>query len=468
MRSCFNDEPSGSFFVQIPCVGRLRVPGLIAMVVMFSATVVRGDVPVQLKLSGDWKVEAVLPAEESRPELSATLDVPVAPVVSVVNEEHKGFPEYNPNTAGYARGAKLQGVRNQELTTRFLLVPESLVVRAGPEESSAAFVLGKDYDVEMSWGTIGRLPGGAIREGQPVYVSYRHGLSRLDSVVLTADRKIVYREGAPATCINLPPAIADGEKRLANIWIPGLITRLTEDNLFPILETAYPEPARVSPSIAEQQIPKAMAKIRAGEPLRILAWGDSVTEATYLRDYAKTRWQVQFVEKLRKRFPNAKIELVTEAWGGRNTSSYLGVPPGELHNYQETVLGAKPDLVISEFVNDAGLPAAVAEKNYSKILNDFQAIGAEWIILTPHYVRPDWMGLTRERDIDDDPRPYVKWIREFAEKHNIAVAEGSLRYGRLWRQGVPYTTLMTNVINHPNPSGMTLFADALMELFPEK
>jgi hypothetical protein len=28
-----------------------------------------------------------------------------------------------------------------------------------------------------------------------------------------------------------------------------------------------------------------------------------------------------------------------------------------------------------------------------------------------------------------------------------------LRYGRLWRQGIPYLTLMENNINHPNVFG---------------
>jgi hypothetical protein len=41
-----------------------------------------------------------------------------------------------------------------------------------------------------------------------------------------------------------------------------------------------------------------------------------------------------------------------------------------------------------------------------------------------------------------------------------------LRYGRLWRQGIPYLTLMENNINHPNVFGHTLFADSLMALFP--
>jgi hypothetical protein len=75
------------------------------------------------------------------------------------------------------------------------------------------------------------------------------------------------------------------------------------------------------------------------------------------------------------------------------------------------------------------------------------------------------MKLTRERDIDDDPRPYVRGLRQFAAKHDVALADASLRYGRLWRQGIPYNTLMLNAINHPDGRGMRLFADALIALF---
>jgi hypothetical protein len=177
------------------------------------------------------------------------------------------------------------------------------------------------------------------------------------------------------------------------------------------------------------------------------------------------RWQEQFVTRLRERFPKARIELVTQAWGGHNTGSYLAEPPGSPHNYRETVLAVKPDLIISEFVNDAGLQPSQVEERYSKLWSDFKAIGAEWIILTPHYVRPDWMGLTRERDIDEDPRPYVQGLRHFAARHDVALADASLRYGRLWRQGLPYSTLLVNAINHPDVRGMRIFADTLMALF---
>ena len=158
--------------------------------------------------------------------------------------------------------------------------------------------------------------------------------------------------------------------------------------------------------------------------------------------------------------------MLTEAWGGRNTGSYLAEPPGSPHNYREKVLAVKPDLIVSEFVNDGGLKPAQVSERYGKLLADFQGIGAEWIILTPHYVRPDWMGLNRERDVDDDPRPYVAGLREFAPQHQIALADASRRYGRLWRQGIPYSSLMLNSINHPDARGMKIFADSLMELFP--
>ena len=171
------------------------------------------------------------------------------------------------------------------------------------------------------------------------------------------------------------------------------------------------------------------------------------------------------MNRLKKRFPKAEIDLVTEAWGGQSTASYLAEPPGAEHNYQEKILAAKPDLIILEFVNDAPLNPDQVEQRYSRLLGDFQAIGAEWIILTPHYVRPDWMGLTREREIDEDPRPYVAGVRAFAAKHGIALADASLRYGRLWRQGIPYSSLMHNNINHPDIRGMKLFADSLMVLF---
>jgi len=419
--------------------------------------------PVDLKITGDWTVKV---STKEAPAAVTVLQIAPPNIIMVHAEKFVSLPIFNPKTSGWSKGAQLSGIRTQETTTPFLLVRDSLELRAGPTADALRFRRGEDYEIDPQWGTIGRLATGRIKAGQPVYASYRHAQLRLDAVIRSRAGEIILRSGQPRAAAPEPPKIEAGETLLAHIWLPGQLAKLTPDNLFPILETTYPESPKTSPSVAERLTPQALKKLKAGERLRILAWGDSVTDASYLANPSIERWQEQFVTRLRQRFPSSNIELSTEAWGGRNTASYLHEPPGSQHNYQEKVLGAKPDLIISEFVNDADLKLEQVEERYTKLLTDFQSLGAEWIILTPHYVRPDWMGLTRERDVDEDPRPYVAGLRTFAREHKVALADAARRYGRLWRQGIPHSTIMLNSINHPNAQGMTIFADALMELFP--
>ena len=291
-------------------------------------------------------------------------------------------------------------------------------------------------------------------------MDYAHVPQRLDSAVLTRSGQVAIREGTPHPAMPEPAPLTEGERRLANFYLPGPMGRLVESHLFPILETVYPEERSRGPSPAETFLPRTMARLRSGEPLKILAWGDSVTAAG--------RFQPLFLAHLRRRFPQAEIELVTEAWPGKNTLDYLAESPGSGFNFSEKVLAQKPDLILSEFVNDASLREAPGETQtrYEWIREAFRVIGAEWILLTPHYVKPNWMGLDRQRNIDDDPRPYVRFLREFARNNQIALADASRRYGRLWRQGIPYLTLMENGINHPNLAGHQILADSLLALFP--
>ncbi len=426
---------------------------------------VEPDAPM-LRIVGDWQVEASLRASSGDGKTVSVVSVAPPIEKTVIGERHERLPVFNPNAGGWVKGAVLRGVFAQECSTPGLLAPQSLRLLDGTNREAAVFEPAKDYAFDPAWGTVGRLTAGRIGANQPVFASYSHGTLRLDSIVLGTDGRIGVRQGTPVSAAPKPPELRAGERRLANLWLPGRIARLGPEHLFPILESAYPEKPRGGVSIAERLTPRSLKKLREGEPLRILAWGDSVTVGTYLDRWQRDRWQEQFAARLRERFPRARIELLTEAWGGRNTSSYLGEPPGSPHNYQEKVLNTRPDLVVSEFVNDAGLGPQQVEERYSKLLADFNKIGAEWIILTPHYVRPDWMGLSKERDCDEDPRPYVKGLREFAARHQVALADASLRYGRLWRQGIPYNSLMLNSINHPDERGMKIFADALMELFP--
>ncbi|KLU07568.1 hypothetical protein RISK_000646 [Rhodopirellula islandica] len=413
--------------------------------------------PAEVRLTGAWTVSVTVPGAQS---VAAELKLAGPEIVTVTHEKHDRLPDFDAKTtAGWRKGVRLKGVIAAECTVEGLLDPTSVVVRAGLEPAAKTFQRGIDYEADLVSGTVGRLPQGAIAPDQPVYIDYQHTKQRIDSVVLNGHHQIVLKKGTPHASMPEPPALDAGQIRLANIYLPTRLDALSKDHVFPILETAYPETTANGSSVAETLLPESLKKLQSGEPLKILAWGDSVSTFN--------RYQSMFVERLKSRYPNAKIELVTEAWGGRNTGSYLSEPPGSEHNYQEKVLNRQADLIVSEFVNDAGLSEVQVEERYGKILADLRERDAEWIILTPHYVRPSWMGFSSQQNIDDDPRAYVQGVRAFAQQNQIAVAEGSLRYGRLWRQGIPYITLMENNINHPNVNGHRIFADSLMALFPK-
>ncbi len=412
--------------------------------------------PPRMEPADAWQVKV------TSGEISAVLTVDPPDLVTVADEKYDTLALFQ--GPFWRCGTPLIGTKAEACSVADALENASLTVRDGPGAAAKTYALDKDYKLEPRWGGFGRIEGGAIPADKPVFASYRYAMMRLDSAVLTADKKIVLRKGVPHVATPRPPELAAGETRVGNVWLSGRIDKLTPTNLFPIMEAAYPEPPRAGPTVAEKLLPKTLAKLQAGAPVRILAWGDSVTECIYL-PFAQ-KWQEQFAARLRERFPKASIVMLSEGWGGRATASYRAEPPGSPHNYAEKVLALKPDLIVSEFINDASLNEAAVLDNYGAILKDFKNLGAEWAILTPHYSRADWMGLKQEREIDQDPRPYVRGVRLFGENNHVAVADASLRWGRLWRQGLPYSTLLMNNINHPDERGMKLFADALMELFP--
>jgi len=410
--------------------------------------------PAQIEITGDWTIQV------TDGGAAASFDLEKPAVVDVVNEKYDTLALYNPNGPEWHRATVLNGTQAQECSIQGALLPETVIVRLTPD--GEPLVNGTDYQLDGPNGNVGRLEGGNIPADAPVYITYSYIPMRIDSIFRNADGTLSLAAGTPHVANPEIPALGEGQSRVVNIYFnAGPTAKLTEDQIFPILDDgALDIPAEAA---AEKLLPKIWAKLQSGEPVKILAWGDSVTACGYIPD--NERWQVQFVDRLKERFPTANIELVTEAWGGRNSDTYFAQPAGAEHNYQEKVLDVHPDLIVSEFVNDAGFDAAKVEQNYGRMRDDFAQIGAEWIILAPHYVRPAWMGLSSQRNIDNDPRPYVVAIRDFAARNNIALADGSALYGQLWRRGIPYITLMKNNINHPNGFGMSLFVDALMILF---
>jgi lysophospholipase L1-like esterase len=284
-------------------------------------------------------------------------------------------------------------------------------------------------------------------------------------VVVNAAGKTRLIVGEPGLGIQLPPEKKADETHLATVWLSGKVKTLTEANLLPVDGT--PVPTSGWEGSAETLCPKTLGKLRAGEPVTIVAWGDSVTHGGGVRSSQDAWYQHVFLKRLQARFPRSEITLHTAAWPGGNSRGYMGASAGGKYDFKRDVLDPKPDLVTIEFVNDAGWKGDGLKQHYTKIREILQGNGSEIILITPHFVRPDWMGVSSIK-FDDDPRPYVQGLREFARENRLPLADASLYWGHLWREGIPYMTLLGNSINHPDERGHRFFADALMGVFPEK
>jgi lysophospholipase L1-like esterase len=418
-----------------------------------------------VEVVGDWQVRVMagtVTVGKNRVKIKApvTLSVPPATVVHVKDERYDGLPLFSDGAAPWAKGVKLKELTTFETTAADMLIPESFVLKNYGGDGDH-FKLGTDYALEGRWATLGRLRGG-IEADKVVWADYDMGRGRLDSVVVNRKGEVRLVSGEPHNATPKPLVVAAEEIVLANIWVPGRLQKLTADNLYPITEPVYHAPKSASPP-AVQLLPKTWALLHGDKPLHIMAWGDSVTDGGQASG-TQYQYQSRFVTLLKQKFPQADVHLTTVAWGGRNTDSFLNEPPGSPHNFAEKVLAARPDLIVMEFVNDAYMTPEVVEQKYSALLKQFQEIGAEWVILTPHFVRPDWMGAASVR-VETDPRPYVAGLRQFAAKHKVALADASLHWGHLLKEGIPYTTLLSNSINHPDDRGHEIFAQSLMELF---
>jgi len=347
-------------------------------------------------------------------------------------------------------------------------VPHSLIpgtVRIY-DRGGAEYRLDQDYVLDETWCAVALKPGGRLKENTPYLVDYTLGPKALDAVALDSRGRVSLIRGAPAVTCPLPPDPPPDGITLAHVYWPGAgLAALTQENVFPV-GPPFQRPAAAREM--SKRIPRTMAKLRAGEPLTIVCWGDSVTVGGDAEPRSQ-RYSDVFGREIRKRHPNVRIVNVSQ--GGSNSAHWL-----DDHHPQATkiwgekrpkwgmVTGPAPDLVTIEFVNDAWLANEAAfRKRYDEILRRLHDAGAEVILITPHFTMRSMMGFTGLRQ--PESRGYVANLRRYAEERNLGLADASLRWEHLWREGVPYETLLRNGINHPDNRGHLLFAEELLTCF---
>ena len=330
----------------------------------------------------------------------------------------------------------------------------SIVVRSGPDAAAETYAERKDYLVEHQWGSLGRVADGKIKTGQAVFVSYKHGLQRVDTIQVTAEGTVSLRKGCEEKTIPVPAGADQYALALANVWLPFHCKAITDDLLYPIGE-AFRGPGVDAIDAMRATLPKTLEKLKKGEDLRIVTWGDSVTAGGSSSTPDKA-FPLLFAATLRNKYPQARISLVNAGIGGSSTW-------GRLKDIQAEVIAFKPDLVTIEFVNDMGMDRKTVFEHYNSAVDQIRAAGAEVILLTPHFVMIPWMGF--KTGWEPESRATVGFLREFAKEKGICLADTSRRWEHLAIEGIPYMTLETNGINHPDDRGHQMFVDELMRPF---
>ena len=353
---------------------------------------------------------------------------------------------------GWSKGTRLRQIIGAGVTLPGCLTPGSVVVKPSPD--GKPLERGKDYLLDETWGTMGRVEGGGIGAEAEVCIDYAYSLMRLDTVQVSPTGEVSVQKGVDAKTCPHPAGALGGCLALANVFVSYNARELAPSDIYPI-GPPLPPPTHEELAKKASRVPKARRKLQEGGTLRIGFWGDSVTcggDASR----PERRFPDGFVLELRRKYPKPTIEFFNAGIGGSNTR-------GRLPNLHKDVIEKQPDLVAIEFVNDMGFPPEVMREHYHKAIEQVRAIGGEVILITPHFTMPSMMGF--KNLWDTDRRAACQALREIADEEQVGLADAARAWQHLCRTGLPYTTLLYNGINHPDDRGHRIFIDELMKFF---
>jgi lysophospholipase L1-like esterase len=418
-----------------------------------SPDVIKG---LEIKTAGNWQLTVtageceidgrnVVVAKDQTVAISPPVEIPVVDEKVILGDAK---PE------SYNAGTRLQFGTIEGIGCHDCIDPTSVVVRSALGGGDV-YTEGKDYLLEHVWGGLGRVADGRIKAGQPVYVSYTHGLQRVDTIQVGPGGDVQVRQGISNKTTPIPAGADEYHLALANVYIPYHCKGLTDDQIYPIGE-AFRGPGVDWVDAQRATIPKTLEKLRKGENVTIVTWGDSVTAGGSASSPEKA-FPLLFANTLRGKYPDARIKLINAGIGGSSTW-------GRLKDIQAEVIAFKPDLVTIEFVNDMGMDRDTVFQHYNSAIDQIRAAGGEVILITPHFVMPMWMP-NFKTGWEPESRATVTFLREFAKQKGIGLADTSKRWEHLSIEGIPYVTYEYNGINHPDDRGHRMFVDELMRLF---
>ncbi len=201
------------------------------------------------------------------------------------------------------------------------------------------------------------------------------------------------------------------------------------------------------------RLPHTRAKLRAGQKVRIVAFGDSITAGGEASEPGLIFWE-RWAGELREKYPRASIETTNGATGGDTTGQGL-------ERLQAKVLEQKPDLVLIGFgMNDHnregfGVPLAAFGANLRTMIARIRAAtDAEIILFSAFPPNPKWHYGSHNMEA------YADATERVAREEQCAFADVYHYWMSIAARKKP-EDLLGNNINHPNDFGHWIYLRAL-------
>jgi lysophospholipase L1-like esterase len=201
------------------------------------------------------------------------------------------------------------------------------------------------------------------------------------------------------------------------------------------------------------RLPHMRKKLRAGEKVRIVAFGDSITAGGEASEPGLIFWE-RWADALRSKYPRATIETTNGATGGDTTAQGL-------QRLQDKVVQQKPDLVLIGFgMNDHnregfGVPLATFAGNLRTMIARIRAAtGAEIVLFSAFPPNPKWHYGSHNM------AAYADATEQVAREEHSAFADVYHLWMSVAARKKP-EDLLANNINHPNDFGHWIYYQAL-------
>lgn len=382
------------------------------------------------------------------------VDIPNCPLVAVKNEPMELTGDRlksvsSKHILNYSRASE-----SDKAPIEGVIAPGSVRVKA-TEAATTYFKPKTDYALDLKWGALSRIPTGAIKEGQKVFVDYTYFTRRLDTLVVDDNGKMKLLTGKPSRSAPEPPAVEPHVLALANVLAPHGAEPLKAEDFMPI-STRGPAIESTQRRDANRiAMRNTLSKLKSGQPVNIVFWGDSITAGADATTPERSFAQLLLGE-LQQNFPKANIHAVNAGIGGSNTK-------GRLANFEKEVAAHKPDLIIVEFVNDIHLERAVIELNYKMVFEKARKIGAELLIVNPHLPAPALLAVVNWSLVSK--APFYAALRKFSITHQVAFADVAKRCDRLPKEGLTPELLLVDKLVHPNNRGHAIYAEEIIKCF---